>query len=291
MVKRIILSSKFLVFVLTLISGINNAIAQKPQWVGNTPRESNSTYKFVEIISNGSSIGGARSNALSVLAQDEQLSRAVEASVNIGALTKVSQKSENGKIAEKVEDDMTIDVKLDGKSYRLQAQKVDEYVEGERYGEIILHTLYMVALCDNPKFDKVYLTTSYGFTPVIMSVIPGFGQWHKGSKTKGICMFAAEAATVAGIIVCENQRASYIKKANEQPKFAKEYSGKADNWETGRNICIGIAAGVWVYNLIDAAVAKGTRRVIVKSQNGGGLSVAPFVTNEANMGLSFSYRF
>ena len=141
------------------------------------------------------------------------------------------------------------------------------------------------------QLDKIYLTTSYGFAPVGMSIIPGFGQWHKGSKTKGVCMFAAEATAVAGIIVCENQRASYIKKANEQPKFAKEYSGKADNWETGRNICIGLAAGVWVYNLIDAAVAKGSRRVNVKKQNGGGLSIAPFVTNEANMGLSFSYRF
>lgn len=289
--KATVKSNKYLALLFVSMMGILTMSAQKPKWIGNTPVETNSTYKFVEIVSNGASIGGARANALSMLAQDEQLAHAVEANVNTGVLTNVSQKVDNGTISEQIEDDMTIDVKLNGKSYRLQAQKVDEYVEGKRYGEIILHTLYMVALSDNPRFDKVYLSSSYGLTPVFMSVIPGLGQWYKGSKPKGICMFAAEAAAVAGIIVCDNQKASYIKKMKEQPKFAKDYGNKADNWETGRNICIGVAAGIWVYNLIDAAVAKGSRRIIVKRQDGGGLSVSPYISNDANMGLSFSYRF
>lgn len=289
--KATMKSNKYLALLFVFMMGGLTMSAQKPKWIGNTPVETNSTYKFVEIVSNGASIGSARANALSMLAQDEQLSHAVEANVNTGVLTNISQKVNNGTISEQIEDDMAIDVQLNGKSYRLQAQKVDEYVEGKRYGEIILHTLYMVALSDNPIFDKVYLSSSYGLSPVFMSIIPGFGQWYKGSKTKGICMFATEAAAVASIIICDNQKASYIKKMKEQPKFAKEYSGKADNWETGRNICIGVAAGVWVYNLIDAVVAKGNRRVIVKRQDGGGLSVSPYISNDANIGLSFSYRF
>ena len=103
-------------------------------------------------------------------------------------------------------------------------------------------------------------------------------------------MLASEAVAVAGIILCDNQGASYNKKAIEQPKFAKQYSSKASNWETGRNICIGVAAGLWVYNIVDAAVAKGCRRVIVKRADGGGLSLAPF-GHPQGAGLSLAYRF
>lgn len=281
---------KGLIAFLMLLASASTLMAQKPRWVGNTPKETNSTYKFVEIVASGANISAARENTLSTLAQDEQLAHAVEVSVNTGALTKISQTQENGRINEIVEDNMTIDVKMNGGTYRLQSQKVDEYVEGERYGEVVLHTLYMVALCDKPRFDKVRLSTSYDAAPVFMSIIPGVGQWYKGSKVKGACMLASEAVAVAGIILCDNQRASYNKKAIEQPKFAKQYSSKASNWETGRNICIGVAAGLWVYNIVDAAVAKGCRRVIVKRADGGGLSLAPF-GHPQGAGLSLAYRF
>lgn len=264
---------------------------QKPKWIGNTPTEGNTTYKFVEIVSSGGSVSTARTNALTILAQDEQLNHAVEANVETGILTKVDQETSNGDINEHIEDNININVSLKGKKYRLQAVKIDEYVAGDKYGEVELHTLFMVAVCDKPKFDRTYLTTSYGATPVAMSIIPGFGQWYKGSKGKGISIFAAEATAVAGVIVCDNQRASYIKKAKEQPKFAKEYSSKADNWETGRNICIGVAAGIWVYNIIDAIVAKGAKRIIVKHSNGNRLSMSPYVNPESDAGVSFAYRF
>lgn len=281
---------KGLIAFLMLLASASTLMAQKPRWVGNTPKETNSTYKFVEIVASGANISAARENTLSTLAQDEQLEHAVEVSVNTGALTKISQTQENGRVNEIVEDNMTIDVKMNGGTYRLQSQKVDEYVEGERYGEVVLHTLYMVALCDEPRFDKVRLSTSYGATPVFLSIIPGVGQWYKGSKVKGACMLASEAVAVAGIILCDNQRASYQKKAIEQPRFAKQYSSKASNWETGRNICIGVAAGLWVYNIVDAAVATGCRRVIVKRADGGGLSLAPF-GHPQGAGLSLAYRF
>lgn len=265
--------------------------AQKPKWIGNTPTEGNSTYKFVEVVSAGGNISTARTNALAVLAQDEQLNHAVEANVKTGILTKVAQETVNGEMDEHIDDTTDISISLKGKNYRLQAVKVDEYAAGEKYGEVELHTLFMVALCDRPVFDRTYMSTSYGAAPVAMSIIPGVGQWYKGSKVKGICMFCAEAMAAAGIVVCENQRASYIKKSKEQLKFAKEYGSKADHWETGRNICIGVAAGIWVYNMVDAIVAKGARQVVVKRAHGTGLSVAPFATPDGSAGVSFAYKF
>ncbi|MCM1489444.1 MAG: hypothetical protein NC095_01260 [Muribaculum sp.] len=281
----------FIILSLCVFLGMANANAEKPKWVGNPPVEGNSSYKFVEVTSSGGSVSAARANALSVLAQDEQLAHAVEASVETGVLTNINQEIVDGETKEKINDNMTINVNLKGQNYKLQASKIDEYIAGEKYGEIQLHTLYMVAISDNPKFDRAYVTNDYGVAPVFMSIIPGAGQWYKGSKVKGGCIFAAEAVAVAGIIVCENQRASYIKKSKEHPKFAVQYGNKADSWDTGRNICIGVAAGLWVYNIIDAAFVKGAKRVVVKRPDGSGLAVAPYATFDGALGLSLAYKF
>lgn len=265
--------------------------AQKPKWVGNTPQELNHTYKFVEIVSSGSTLESARHNAKARLEDDTQLKEGIRVYRTTKDNTTIDKSRENGgRLHETKQQHIEIETTVDGEKYHLQAVNVDEYASHAN-GIVTLHTLYMVAICDDPVFDRTYLTTSYGATPVAMSVIPGLGQWYKGSKVKGGCMFAAEAVAVTGIIVCENNRASYVKKAKEQPKFLREYSAKADNWETGRNITVGVAAGIWVYNIIDAIAARGAKRVVVKRADGSNLSVAPFAVPNGGAGVSFAFRF
>lgn len=265
------------------------ALAQKPRWVGNTPKEKNPTYRFVEIVSEGQTIESARIEAQKILAQNEQLRNAVMMSVKTGKLSNVDQVYTNGDLKETIHDKITIQMEMNGDKFRLQCSVVDEYVAGRKYGKVRLHTLFMAAVTDNPVFDRTYLTTSYGAAPVVMSVIPGMGQIYKGSTTKGIAMLVSEAALGVGIVCCENQRADYKKKMKEQPRFAKEYNTKSNNWQTARNVCIGTAAAVWVYNIVDAAVARGSRRVKVKSA-GGGFAMSPMISPEGG-GLSLSYRF
>ncbi len=280
--------NRYFTLVVLLLAALS-LYAQKPQWVGDVPKELNDTYQFVEIVSIGDNLNEARADALLQLAHDRRLNEAAMVKVETGELTNVEQKFVNGELQEVVDSKMDIKIKVSGDEYKLQAAKVDEYIT-KKDGMTVLHTLFIVATCDNPKFDRTRLTASYGAAPVFMSVIPGLGQWHKGSKVKGICMFAAEAAAVAGIIICEDQRATYIKKAKEQPKFLKTYTTKADNWETGRNISIGVAAGIWLYNIIDAAVAKGARKVVVNRANGSGLSIRPIASPDG-AGVSLAYRF
>ncbi len=263
--------------------------AQKPKWVNNTPVELNKTYKFVEIVSMGHDYTSARADALQLLAQDQQLASAITVNVNTGIMTGAHQTVKNGEWNETVNTDVVINVNVSGEKYNLKAIKVDEYAD-KNSGQIQLHSLFMVAISDHAVFDRTYLTTSYGMKPVVMSVIPGLGQWYKGSKVKGICMFAAEALAIGGIVLCENERSTYLSKIKDQPNFAKEYKNKSVNWETGRNICIGVAAGIWIYNMIDAAVAKGARRVVVNRADGKGLSIAPMASPES-VGFSLAYKF
>ena len=121
-----------------------------------------------------------------------------------------------------------------------------------------------------------------------MSVIPSVGQFYKGNVVKGSLILAGEVTTIGGIILCENTRASYIKKMHEQPKYAAEYNSRADSWETGRNICIGTAAAIYVYNLIDAFVSPGAKRIIVNNKMA--LSATPYIDNYSmGMGIALSF--
>jgi hypothetical protein len=85
-------------------------------------------------------------------------------------------------------------------------------------------------------------------------------------------------------------RSDYKNKMKEQPQFAKDYNTKANNWETARNICIGATAAVWVYNIIDAAAAKGARRIIVNRATGSNLSIHP-TASLTDFGLAMTYSF
>ena len=140
-----------------------------------------------------------------------------------------------------------------------------------------------------PSFDDCYFTTNYGMKGFARSLVPGWGQMYKGSMGKGLAILGGEVACVAGIIVCENQRASYVKKMHEQPKYAQVYNTKADNWANGRNVCIGAAAALYVYNLIDAIVAKGAKRIVVKPGRAS-VSLLPAVVDDG-LGIGLAIRF
>lgn len=279
------------ILMIWLLSIPFSVFSLTPKWVGNTPHALNDTYMFVEVVSYGSSIGAARMNALHELALNKQLEEAVTVSVETGLLSH-SELTFDKKGNEKEDIKETFDMKIEVKNqkYQVQAKKVDEYSTKGHDGEIKLYTLYMVALSDKPVYDTTYLTDKYGAAPAFMSLIPGVGQWYKGSKVKGSIMLAGAVASVAGIIVCEDQRATYIKKMKEQPKFAKEYNSKATNYETGRNICIGAAGAVWIWSIVDAAVTKGARRVVVEGRKGSYITAVPMVSFDS-AGITLAMTF
>ena len=123
-----------------------------------------------------------------------------------------------------------------------------------------------------------------------MSLIPGVGQLYKGSKLKGGLILGGTVACAGMIIASENMRSSYIKKMQEKPVHKAFYNDKADLWCNVRNGFIGATAALYVYNLIDAAVAPGRRRVIVKEGNSIYFSFFPS-WNQNMTGLSLVMNF
>lgn len=170
-----------------------------------------------------------------------------------------------------------------------KCQVIDEYYE-IRGGRYYVVDLFAVTNSEGAIPDTFTRTTSYGVAPVFYSLIPGVGQMYKGSMVKGGIILGSAVVVGAGIITAESLRASYIKKMKEYPKYHDFYNNKATTWKNIRNVTLGVGAGLYLYNLIDAAVAPGRRKVIVSRKHSYYYSVAP-TWNGENMELAFSFEF
>lgn len=177
----------------------------------------------------------------------------------------------------------------EGLPMKLECELVDTYWElvsnnGQTYYDC--YQLFQVAAPGtSPRFDKWAKTEYYINDPVTwgLSLIPGAAQMHKGSYVKGGIIMGGSVALVGGIIAFENQRSSYMSKISQthSADVKKTYNNNANNAALGRNICIGGLAALYVYNILDAIIAPGARRIIV----------TPSATADGQYGISASYNF
>ncbi len=283
----------FIILTLLMISP-TLAFAQKPKWVNNTPRELNSTYRFVEVVSIGNTIESARIARLHQLALNEKIASAAQVSISSGTLTTIEDVYTEQGVTSKQTDKSHINVKVDDENYTLQARLVDEYLTDAEYGLKQLHSLYMVAVCDDPIFDNAHKSTSYGVAPLFMSIIPGAGQWYKGSKAKG-AMFLGGTAALAGGMVYFQSRITNSRNLAAQtynPEHLRIYSRRISNFSMARNVCIGATAALYIWNLVDAVAIPGARRIVVRpATNFSGYSLGHSNNGTDALGLSTALTF
>ena len=261
----------------------------KPKWVTQALPESKSgTYIFVCSHGQGSSLAGAKQQAFVAMSQKLEVERGLTVNTSVQIREQLSQTQSS--TSSEYKQEITLDVIENGRKLKIVCREIDDYWEESR-GKYEVDVLYTVANTNaygGSYDDKITVTAKYpgvGF----MSLIPSVGQFYKGSVVKGSLILAGEVAAAGGIILCDNTRASYIKKMQEQPKHAAEYNSLADTWETGRNICIGAAAALYIYNLIDAFASTGAKYVVVK-QGRSSLSAIPYIDDKSiGVGLAFSF--
>lgn len=93
---------------------------------------------------------------------------------------------------------------------------------------------------------------------------------------------------MAGAVVSHIKYREYQSNADNGVPVPDSWHSKAISCKVARNILIGSFAGVWIYNILDAAVLPGGSRVIVKRPAGQSLSVTP---STSSAGLALTYRF
>lgn len=163
------------------------------------------------------------------------------------------------------------------------AKLADEYISLEDNADMsydyYLYQLYAVSADDSgkePAFDDFDLTRRYNAKALALSIIPGLGQMYKGQKAKGWVILGGEAGLAAMAIYANHRAVNYNRDYhNADDAIAGSYRSKKKSWQNVRNVAIAGACGLYLYNLLDAAISKGARRVVVKKPSGTQLALNP----------------
>lgn len=309
--KRTVIASRpfsfclFLSAVVMLLAGAGtNASAQsrkseriKPRWMQQPPKPGNATFTYEIKMAQASTLEEARNKCLAELVAHSGLENGVVAISGNRSEERVSQVYTNGKLAERIEYDSRTTTHLQAGETKLYVMPVAEYWEKDRSGIYSVSALYARSgLNREPLFDIIESTTRYGARGLWRSaLVPGWGQFYKGSTLKGCMIIGGCAVLAGGIVFSENQRSDYIRKRNGTHDIhsIRRYTTKADHFATARNLCIGAAAALYLYNLIDAVAAPGARRLKTtpRRRQGRSYAVAPSVMEEGAVGLAASVVF
>lgn len=119
-------------------------------------------------------------------------------------------------------------------------------------------------------------------------VVPGLGQMvFKNSYTKGAIILASEAVSIGGVFLCHSQSNKWRNQSNMAISASDKvnFMRTSDNWANARNICIGAAAAIWVYNMADVIFAK--KRILDPDI----IAMQPYWDINNNIGISLAYKF
>ena len=165
----------------------------------------------------------------------------------------------------------------------MKAKLVAEYLDEDGTGYFLYQT------SKNPSYipESVSSTDRYPFSARVF--VPGMAQIYKGSYGKGVAFIAGEVVLVGGIITTEFMRRNYLQKIAQTHNTSQKesYTHNANVCAITRNVCIGAAAALYVWNIIDGAVAKGKTHIMV---DGKTLTFAPYVSTEST-GIVMNLKF
>lgn len=263
----------------------------RPRWLTSSlPKNQSSSYIFMDASGTGKTLEEARQRSFVNLSTKLEHERGIKVSSSV----KVNSNSvrEGGKRTQQTHQVYQMECIENGKEISMNTRIIDEYWELDVRGYVhyVLYTIADNNYAGGSYDDDIYLTTSYGAKGFFYSLIPGVGQLYKGSKLKGGIILGGTAACAGMIVVAENMRSSYVRKMSEKPQNKDFYNDKAGNWENVRNGLIGATAALYLYNLIDAAVAPGRRHVVVKKKHGANFSFAP-TWNTDYVGMALVLNF
>lgn len=283
---------------LTSLSGFSQkSDREKPRWMHSSVEPSNSTFVYDVVTSDATTLGEARDKALSALLIQSGLEGGQTVKTDVVSDAHETHISQNGHTEKAGQETIRVHTTLMGQPATLTAKKIDEYWERKQDGTYHLTTLYARSQVDGtPRFDNVKLTTNYGLHGLWRSaIVPGWGQLYKGSTLKGGLIMGGTVLCIGAVIYTECMRVSYNSKITKthDANLKRKYADTRSNYATGRNICIGALCALYVYNIVDAIVAPGARRILTSPYGNKNFSyfLTPTITDDFGAGFMASFTF
>lgn len=244
----------------------------QPQWIKRPPVASNGTFSYETVHSVGKSLDDARQKCLNTLVLGSGMTQGVAVVTRIDSEDALSQTWNNGRLTETVTVERRSEISVTGSEFTLFIKDISEYWAIDKYGNYCLTKLYAKSSESSvPDFDQVRLTAHYGARGLWRSaLVPGLGQFYKGSNLKGALILGCTVAGAGGIVFAESMRKDRMSRISHTHdiNLIHRYASDISNYELTRNLCIGAVAAIYLYNLIDAAVAPGAQRVVKVKRKG-----------------------
>lgn len=291
-------------FILLCLLWVGIASAQRiidrsdklqPRWVKHPPvsQTIGMSYHVVIVSSPSPNLESITNLALEPLIK--QLPSEWEVSVDRENIWTTNTERENESItSNKRTDIINHRVYSHGAPVQLQCRLVDAYWEKKDPKLYTCYLLYQVADPKSPsEFENVALKTSYGAHGLYSVLVPGASQFYKGSYVKGGCILGGSALLAGGIIWTHSSMNSYynLENSTHNSQSKQIYHTKAQNYMIGRNVLIGALGALYVYNVIDAFVAPGARRVVRTGGHMTQFSFAPIMWDEMTPALAMKITF
>lgn len=190
-----------------------------------------------------------------------------------------------------------------GRPRTVYAQRVDQFTQLDdfvlNHFEYNYYQLYAISEpgVDKPQFDDFTVTRSYNKAKATLwSIIPGMGQVYKGQNVKGWIFFSTDIA-LWGVFAMSVNRYHHYKDLRDKTG-SPDWHNEITTFKELRAFSLIAAAGLWVYNIFDAAFCPISRRVEISRPNtyNASFSWQPVVTPDPisgsfNVGLGLDFTF
>ena len=242
----------------------NRADKLKPQWLRQVPTSTNPDVKFVT------------TNTYARVGQVSFADEMGRLTVNLPGEWHFSTKTSNVQVSERdinsrrsgggMHQTGTIETEADGSPISINCYRVDEFRQGSN-----VWALYQVGRGADTRFQDCYVTEKYGGGAALLSLIPGAGQFYKGDPAKGMLFLGGVAVGAGTSAFLLMQRQVFIQQLGQTHDInvIRQLDAKQKNFGVAGGICIGATAALYLWNLIDAGMAPGAKRVVL---TGNGLN-------------------
>ena len=133
-------------------------------------------------------------------------------------------------------------------------------------------------------------TTKYPFSA--RCFVPGMAQIYKGSTVKGGLIIGGEILGVAGIVAGFSMKAQNERWMLESKKASdkQDYADRADMWQNIGYGCIAFTAALYIYNVIDGAIAPGKEHIQIGSKSFN-YAIVPTLSSRGDFELAMQVKF
>lgn len=218
----------------------------RPGWLENKPKASNSTYVYVVEHGGGRTVTEAANNALQKVMRTTMMR--IKSSVGWDVVYSALQSGEDWSSV--------------AMRYNIPVNKVCEYIEKKTDKGYIVAVLCQVAKSGAvyPEFDDFTAcrdTRGYSDGGALLKsvFIPGWGQMSKRHYGSGIFTLLGEVVFIGGAVGTYYMAQQELATMQDHDVTLEAYNGAKSNydkWRMGNIACISAAGVLYVYNLIRA---------------------------------------